>query len=175
MKNIITLTLILVFTIIFTGCSRSPNVPLNKVNHFNFEDNKRTLYLKVKTDNKDQGIEKVASALRVGAKIMEENGYKYFIIRNKYFIDKFTNGTSPYISNLKDLDSFCFPTESGLEEKCEPFSFKLLKLEIIGQKNPIFLKPTWSTQQVLNDPYVKEKAMFTESVKMARKLMPKKY
>lgn len=176
MRNIITLTLIFVFTIIFTGCSRSPNVPLNKVNHFHFHDTDgRTQYLKVKTEDRGQGIEKIASALRVGSKIMEENGYKYFIINNKYFFSKTTNGISPYITSLKDLENFCFPKGGGLEEKCKSLNFKLLKLQITGQKEPVFLKPTWSTQEVLNDPYVKEKAVFTESVEMTSKLMTKKY
>lgn len=176
MKNL-TLALVSIFIAIsFVGCaSSSPSTPNNKMVKINdgATKSKSSLLIKIKTDDV-KPIQKIASALNEAAKVFKTKGITHFKISQKYLIDKKTNGLSNYVTDLKSLEEFCFPKQSGLEDKCEKLTHKTLKLWIHG-KTPVFYEPTWSVIQVLNDPYVKQKAVFNGHTTMTVKEAFKKF
>lgn len=170
-KTILTLTIILVSTLIFTGCNNQryaaigkrialqENAKLNPIPkdfvhsgiEYSFNEEKKLLVVRV--DKKIQGEysqkEIFNTVMHKTAEVLKSNGYKYIYIPNKFRTVPF------YLSGVKNISNLCFENNKAKNEDfrvCSVLNSEFTKnFAFIGLKEPIMHSVTFEVERTLED------------------------
>lgn len=163
MKKILTLIMLIATIFALTGCGAiqpkigSGNHNIIKINKIKVEEGNKgeSFFVSIKADS--EPIEKIATIIERAAIEFKKEGVEYFSISpNFFFTEKIPNGILPYVTDIESLKAFCFPEGGGLEQKCKPLTGTVVKLFIKEENSNLYVKPTWSVEEVLNDQNIKK-------------------
>lgn len=171
LKNILTISLIILVSAFFSGCSTKNQFdPIKRHYWTNDKTNEITSISYKGTYNTEKNevseIQNIAISLQNAANELNNKKIKYFTLSG-------SNKLPQFITNFQNLVNYCYPDNGGskaqdfgnkstsLENKCmfkknKNSNSNSISIEIVVENKTNFTKPTWSVKQVLKDPVINE-------------------